>query len=150
MIRLIYAVLSLLWAHFVVPVYSQELPTNATTGHHRFQHLTSRAPAIGAAHVLCSDAARFQRNPHDNWEPCINLFYQILKNDDKDFLSDSLWAPKGWYTTILADKQCPQQWHQGQEAHSLWRETIDRVIQADQRRRQTGATLSSTARAPRP
>lgn len=149
MLPLIYAILWLLSILLVIPVYSQELPMNATTELHKLQHLTSRAPAIGPAHILCSDAAKFPGNSHVNWEPCISLFFKILMHEKDHFLSDLLWAPNGWHTTVLADKQCPRQWHQGPKAHSLRRETVERMTRADQRR-QKGAILSSTARARRP
>lgn len=129
----IYACISLLPALFIAPVYPHHIPTNEKTGQHKLNRFRSRAPAPGPAYVLCSDAAKFQGDSHDEWKPCITVFYHMFKSETRDFVSDLLWAPKEWHGTVLADKQCPQQFHQGQEAHSLWGEHMHRTIRADQR-----------------
>jgi hypothetical protein len=80
-----------------------------------------------------SSVPALPRDPHDMWKTCMVVFYRIFKSENRDFLSDLLWAPKEWHGTVLADKQCPQQFHQGQKAHSLWGGPMHRTIRADQR-----------------
>ena len=35
-------------------------------------------------------------------------------------MEDELWAPPKWAHTVMADKQCPQKWNNGQKTRALY------------------------------